>query len=142
MRQPRTQEAEKPVDPHIVEIVISELSTFLRVSAESVREESSLLSLGLDSLKAVTLSNRLRERGIAVPPVDIIRASSVREVASASAREREQEISSQEESGLELDQLLWQDLPVESVRLDRDDQIEITAATALQAGMLSQVIPT
>ena len=107
------------MDPHIVEIVISELSAFLRVPAESVREESSLLSLGLDSLKAVTLSNRLRGRGITIPPVDIIRAGSVRGVASASAREREQEISSQEESGFELDQLLWQDLPVQSVRLNR-----------------------
>ena len=74
--------------------------------------------------------------------MDLIRAGSIRGVASASAAERRQENSNQEESVSELEQLLRQDLPVESVRLDRDDQIEITAATALQAGMLSQVIQT
>ena len=141
VRRPWTQE-EKPADPQIVETIISELSAFLRIPAETVREGHSLLSLGLDSLKAVTLSHRLRGQGISIPPIDIIRAGSVREVASASVRERDQETSSQEESGSELDQLLWQDLPVESVRLGTDDRVEITAATALQAGMLSQVIPT
>jgi hypothetical protein len=123
-------------------MVISELSTFLRIPAENLREESSLLSLGLDSLKAVALSHRLRERGISIQPIDIIWAGSVCGVSSASVRESEQESSGQDESSLELDQLLWQDLPLDSVRLGRDDQIEITAATALQAGMLSQVIPT
>ena len=140
--QPQTQEVEKPADARIVEVVISELSAFLRIPTENLREESSLLSLGLDSLKAVTLSHRLGERGISIQPIDIIRAGSIRGVASASVRESEQETSSREESVSELDQLLWQDLPSESVRLGGDDQIEITAATALQAGMLSQVIPT
>ena len=120
-------------------MVISELCAFLGIPAESVRGESSLLSLGLDSLKAVALSHRLRERGISVSPIDIIRADSVRGVASASSRETEQGISNEEESALEVDRLLWQDLPVESLRLGGGDQIEITAATALQAGMLSQV---
>ncbi|KAF9649477.1 hypothetical protein BDM02DRAFT_3230298 [Thelephora ganbajun] len=137
--QPRTQE-EKPADPQIVEIIISEFSTFLRLPAENVREESTLLSLGLDSLKAVTLSHRFRERGILISPMDIIRAGSICGLASASVMERQQEISSQEESVSELDQLIWQDLPAESARLSRDDQVEITAATALQAGMLSQTV--
>ena len=141
VRQPRTKGEEKPADPRIVKILIPELSAFLRVPAENVREESSLLSLGLDSLKAVTLSRRLRERGISVSPIDIIRARSVHGVASASTMEREPDSFSQGESLSELDQLLRQDLPLESVRLSRDDQVEITAATALQAGMLSQVIP-
>ena len=141
VRQPRAQE-EKYADPRIVEIVISELSAFLRIPAESVGHESSLLSLGLDSLKSVSLSHRLIERGISVSPVDIIRAGSVRGVASASVTEGRQESSGEEESVSELDQLLRQDLPAESVRLGRDDRIEITAATALQAGMLSQVMST
>jgi len=141
VRQPRTQETEKPADPQIIEIVIHEISTFLRIPAENVREESSLLSLGLDSLKAVSLSHRLREGGTYISPMDIIRAGSVRAVASASVMERQQEPLSQGEGDSELDELLWQDLPVESIRLGKDDRIEITAATALQAGMLSQVIP-
>jgi len=137
----RIQEADRPVDPQIVEIIIHELSAFLRIPAENVREESSPLSLGLDSLKAVTLSHRSRERGIYISPMDIIRADSVRGVASASVVERQQELSNQKESSSELDELLWQDIPVELVRLGGDDRIEVTAATALQAGMLSQVIP-
>lgn len=142
MRRSRIQEAEKPADPQIVELIASELSAFLHIPAGNVREESSLLSLGLDSLKAVTLSHRLRERGLCIPPIDIMRAGSIRAVASVSVREREQDTPSQVESGSISDQILWQDLTAESIRLDADDQTEITAATALQAGMLSQVIPT
>ena len=59
--QPQTRESEKPADPQIVEMVISELCAFLGIPTENVREESSLLSLGMDSLKAATLSHRLRE---------------------------------------------------------------------------------
>lgn len=140
VRRPRTRESEEPADPRIVEMVISELCAFLGIPAENIREESSFISLGLDSLKAVTLSHRLRERGISIPPMDIIRAGSIRGAASASTRETEQVASSEEGSALEVDRLLRQDLPVESLRLGGDDQIEITAATALQAGMLSQVI--
>ena len=142
MRQPRTPETDGPADPWIVEMIISELSSFLRIPADNLREESSLLSLGLDSLKAITLSHRLRERGMAIQPIDIIRAGSVHGVASVLVRESEQDTSSREESISELDQLLWRDLPLESIKLGRDDEVETTAATALQAGVLSQVIPT
>ena len=141
VRKPRTQEAGEPADPEIIKILLLELSAFLRIPADNVREESSLLSLGLDSLKAISLSHRLRERGVSVSPMDIIRAGSVRGVASASAVERQRESFSQEGSISELDQLLRKDLPMEAVRLSDDDQVEITAATALQAGMLSQVTP-
>lgn len=138
MRQPRTQETDKPADPQIIEMIISELSSsFLCIPVDNLREESSLLSLGLDSLRATTLSHRLRERRIAIQPMDIIRAGSVRGVAPVSVRESEQNTSSREESISELDRLLWRDLPLESIKLGRDDEVEITAATALQAGMLS-----
>lgn len=140
VRQPQNGEVKRPADPHVIKMIILELSAFLHLPAESVAEESSLFSLGLDSLKSVTLSHRLRERGISISPMDIIQAGSVRGIASASVAERQQESLSEEESVSELDQLLRQDLPVESVRLDRGDQIDITAATALQAGMLSQVM--
>lgn len=141
-RYPQIQEAEGPADPRIVEMVILELTAFLRMSTENVREESSLLSLGLDSLKAVSLSHRLTERGVSISPMDIIRAGSVRGIALASVMEIQQEGVRQDQSVSELDQLLRQDLSLESVRLGRGDQVEITAATALQAGMLSQVILT
>jgi len=139
MRQPRIRETEEPADPEIVKILLLELGDFLRVPLDNVREESSLLSLGLDSLKAITLSHRLRERGVSVSPMDIIRASSVRGIASASVAEKEQGNFGQEGSISELDQLLRKDLPMEVVRLGEEDQVEITTATALQAGMLSQV---
>ena len=103
MRQPRTPETDGPADPWIVEIIVSELGSFLRIPADNVREESSLLSLGLDSLQATTLSHRLRERGIAIQPIDIIRTGSVRGVASALVRESEQDTPSGEESISELD---------------------------------------
>jgi len=142
VHQPQTQAADELADPEIAKILLPELSAFLRIPVDNVREESSLLSLGLDSLKAITLSHRLRERGVSVSPMDIIRAGSVRGVVLASAAERQQENFNQEGSVFELDELLRQDIPVEAVRLGQEDRVEITAATALQAGMLSQVTPT
>jgi aryl carrier-like protein len=130
----------KPADSQIVKIIISELCAFLRIPTESVQEEHSLLSFGLDSLKAAALSRSLRERGIYISPVDIIQASSIRGAASVSVKERNEE-SSTSEGDSELDKLLKRDLPVESVKLGKDDQVKITAATALQAGMISQVTP-
>ena len=139
MCQPRIQEAEEPADPEIVKILLLELGAFLRIPVDNVREESSPISLGLDSLKAITLSHRLRERGVFVSPMDIIRAGSVRAIASASMAERQQENFNQEGSISELDRLLQKDIPMEAVMLGEEDMVEITAATALQSGMLSQV---
>ena len=141
MDQSRTQEG-KPADPKIMKIIISELCAFLRVPTEHVQEGRSLLSFGLDSLKAAALSRRLRERGIHISPVDIIQAGSVRGVASVSVIERQEETSTPEESDSKLDRLLKQDLPAELVRLGNDDEVKVTATTALQAGMLSQVTPS
>lgn len=129
----------RPADPQIVKTIISELSAFLCIPTETVREEHSLFSFGLDSLKAAALSRRLRERGVYISPVDIIQAGSIRGVASATAIERREDISTLEESDTELERLLKQGLPVEWVRLGKDDRVKITATTALQAGMLSQV---
>jgi hypothetical protein len=81
-------------------------------------------------------------RGLSILPVDVIRAGSVGGVISASVMEKPQEISDHEESISPLEQRLRQDLPVDSIRLNINDRVEITAATALQAGMLSQVIST
>ena len=137
-RQLRTLE-EGPTDPWIIDTVISEVCGFLRVPAENVREDSLLLSLGLDSLKTVALSQRLRGRGLLVSPMDIIKAGSVSGVISASVTEGRQELPSDRENDSGVEQLLRQDLPADSIRLNPDDEVQITAATALQAGMLSQV---
>lgn len=104
-----------------------------------MREDSLLLSLGLDSLKTVALSQRLRGRGLLVSPMDIIKAGSVSGVISASVTEGRQELPSDRENDSGVEQLLRQDLPADSIRLNPDDEVQITAATALQAGMLSQV---
>lgn len=139
-RRPQVKETGRPANPELLKIIFSELSAFLRIPVDTVREESSLLSLGLDSLKAIALSQRLRERGVSLSPVDIIRTGSVGRLALAPAMENQQGSFSKEGSVTELDQLLQRDIPMEMVRLDKEDQVEITAATALQAGMLSQVI--
>jgi len=63
--------------------------------------------------------------------MDIIRAGSVRGIASALVVERKQGNFSREGRISELDQLLHKDLLMEVIRLGKEDQVEITATTAL-----------
>lgn len=126
------------VDPQILQSVRSELSAFLRLDMESIHEDTLLLSLGLDSLKAVALSRRLEERGVHILPVDMIRAGTVRRLAlSANVAGSSEEV--EDETLLARERILSDDLDLNALKLDDKDEVHITMTTALQAGMLSQV---
>jgi aryl carrier-like protein len=116
----------------------AELCDLLGVRAEDANADSSLISLGLDSLKAVALSRRLESKDLHVSPVDIIQSSTLGDLATVPTSA----LSSSEPSDVlaDLERKLSQELDIPSLSLDSADKPSVTPATALQSGMLSQVI--
>jgi aryl carrier-like protein len=137
-QSPEAHLPEPDVDPQLLHTVCSELSSFLKLDLENVKEHTSLLSLGLDSLKAVALSRRLEDRGVSIQLVDIVRARSVRHLA-ASATTAEHSGETEDADLTDRERSLADEFDSSALKLDQKDKIRITPATALQAGMLSQV---
>jgi aryl carrier-like protein len=110
---------------------------FLGLSDEECSTSTSLLSLGLDSIKAVTLSKKLREAGYPISASNIMRTPIIRKLwklvsSSQSSRGRRiaEDVSTFSVSPTG---------PLEIKPLHSEDKIQLYFATALQSGMLSQV---
>ncbi|KAG9082491.1 Non-ribosomal peptide synthetase, partial [Ceratobasidium sp. UAMH 11750] len=118
------------------------VASFLGVESSLVGPTSSLVALGLTSLRSVALSRKLKESGLVVSAVDIIQTDTVRGIASkcghGSALSKNTSQGQQWVDDLHFE--LRKELPIEDVRLAPEDQPQILCATALQAGMLSQTI--
>ncbi|KAL6851850.1 non-ribosomal peptide synthetase, siderophore synthesis [Trichoderma novae-zelandiae] len=56
------------------------------IPAESIRPDSNLYHLGLDSISAIKLSSLLRKEGIYLSPRDFVRASSIRDMGRLATR--------------------------------------------------------
>ena len=117
------------------------VSKFIGVEQGIITPTASLISFGLDSLRAVSLSRLLNTEGIFVSPIDIVQADCIRTMA-AKASSTGSRVEVPPEVDLELVKLqnaLLEELPANDVRLDAEDDVYICGATALQSGMLSQV---
>ncbi len=129
------------VDDDILERIREIASRFLRIDAKLITGETSLLSLGLDSIKSVGLSRQLSKEGFALSSADIMRLSTpqrlaVQVQAKASApQDGERMVLSFKE---ERDKLV-REMDMVAIRLSEDDEVNVFPTTTLQAGMLSQV---
>ncbi|KDN49336.1 hypothetical protein RSAG8_02038, partial [Rhizoctonia solani AG-8 WAC10335] len=106
--------------------------------------DASLVSLGLTSLKAVALSRKLKDVGIFISPIDIIQTDTVDQLAlkcEVSESRVQPSVNLEHNQWLDtLHQELVNELDTASLKLSEDDKLQVTGATALQAGMLSQTI--
>lgn len=135
------QTSDKDVDAKLENSLVTAVASFLNVPESLIAPNSSLVALGLTSLKSVTLSRQLKSTGITVSAIDIIQADTVRRMASkcglgsnstSAAREGELWLNS-----LHLE--MKQELVANEFKLTDVDEPEMMCATALQSGMLSQV---
>jgi aryl carrier-like protein len=78
-----TQSAARPSSPDTsLPYLLAQLGQLLRCRADEVDEERSLTELGLDSLLALDLRNRVqRDTAVALPIVGILRSPSVKALA-------------------------------------------------------------
>ncbi|KAG9127508.1 Non-ribosomal peptide synthetase [Ceratobasidium sp. 392] len=130
------------VDPQLEKPLVTIVAQFLNVESSLVAPTSSLVALGLTSLKSVALARKLKDSDLVVSAVDIIQADTVRGIASKCVCGSVSSNGTSEEhrwvSDIHLK--LEEELAVEDIRLTPGDQPQFFCATALQAGMLSQTI--
>ncbi|KAG8734468.1 Non-ribosomal peptide synthetase [Ceratobasidium sp. 423] len=129
----------------LLKTLVPVVASFLHAEPHLVTPDASLVSLGLTSLKAVALSRRLKDIGIFVSPIDIIQTDIIDQVVLkcevSSTQTSQLDANPQHTQWLDtLRQELIDELDVTSLKLSEDDELQITGATALQAGMLSQTV--
>jgi aryl carrier-like protein len=110
---------------------------FLGVSSDHCGPTTSLLSLGLDSIKAVSLSRKLRNEGFSISASTIMRFPSLRKIRSHVAAE-----ASPAKSPGATPIPISPENEVTVEPLHPDDKVQLYFATALQNGMLSKVRAT
>ncbi|EJF65871.1 peptide synthetase [Dichomitus squalens LYAD-421 SS1] len=139
---------EDPVDPtdidqHLVSKICDIASQFLRVDIGFVKATTSLLSLGLDSIKSVGLSRKLSAEGMELSSADIMRLSTPLRLAALIQRTTSSDLPTDRVSDAwfvaECDRLA-EALNSERIKLSADDNVQVYPISILQAGMLSQTI--
>lgn len=128
-----------------VEKVLSVVSSFLKLSPNTLSPTSSLVSFGLTSLRSVGLSRALGNERISLTPSDIIQADSARalaEVAASASKDGKDSNGNDEVDVTRIEKEASEELDLPSLRLSSSDEVELALCTPLQAGMLSQTIST
>ncbi|KAH7340224.1 hypothetical protein B0J17DRAFT_595170 [Rhizoctonia solani] len=132
-------------DDELVKTLIPIVASLLNAELALVTPDASLVSLGLTSLKAVALSRKLKDVGLFISPIHIIQTDTIDQLAPKC------EVSEAQVSRLganpehiqwldTLQQELVDELDMTNLKLSEDDKPQVTGATALQAGMLSQTV--
>ncbi|CAE6433958.1 unnamed protein product [Rhizoctonia solani] len=131
-------------DDELVNTLITAVASFLNTESHLIAPGASLISLGLTSLKAVALSRKLKDIGVFVSPIDIIQADAIDQLALKCEviGDRTSQPWNPEQTRW-LDALLQQlvdGLEMTELKLTEGDKLQVTGATALQSGMLSQTV--
>lgn len=132
----------KNVDQDLIAIISAISSDFLRIDSNLVKAETSLLSLGLDSIKSVGLSRKLSSEGYRLSSADIMKLSTPLRLAAfiqRSKASRPSETRLSDPAFVAECAKLGDALDLETVKLSELDSVRVYPTTILQAGMLSQV---
>ncbi|CAL1704680.1 unnamed protein product [Somion occarium] len=136
-----------PLDEALVETLRKTISDFLRLDADLLTIDTSLIGLGLDSIRSVGLSRVIRAQGYKISSVDLMKYSTVRRLASFLVNQKtgnvdDARVSRSAEHPAFNQELasLQKAVDVDSCKLSSDDVVKIFPTTMLQAGMLSQTV--
>jgi aryl carrier-like protein len=123
----------------LIDLLRGVVADFLEVGKESIHPTTSFFSLGLDSIRAVGLSRRLRKEDIQISAADIMSRSSASQLARRITRKSspspKQDATAAFDKALEIGK---QHINVDNVKYTEEDSVELFPTTTLQAGMLSQ----
>ncbi|EIW85132.1 hypothetical protein CONPUDRAFT_117672 [Coniophora puteana RWD-64-598 SS2] len=132
-----------PVDDEIQRLQ-GIIANFFNTEMSFLTEETSFISLGLDSIRSVGLSRRLKKEGFQIPGGEIIRnptISSIRAYLAKSASHRTKQRESEAAAAYRKRCAeLSKSLEISSIKLKPDDKASVHPVTILQAGMLSQTV--
>ncbi|KAG5652249.1 NRPS protein [Sphagnurus paluster] len=134
-------EPEGSSDPELLLELRTVISKFLDINKLLISEDTSLISLGLDSIKCVGLSRILKGLGYSMPAVEIMKHPSLRKLSSHIASRCNEPL------GVDYRQVFSQTLSTirrsfsqEDLKLSPSDTVQLFSTTSLQAGMLSHTL--
>lgn len=130
------------IDPELVETLRQAVATYLDQDLEIIQPKTSLVSLGMTSLRAVALCHSLAKvHGLDVDPMDVVQGDSVLAIASGIARKEVTE-GKGKNSFASATWHLTEDERGElgNIKLAENDEVDIGPCTPLQAGMLAQTV--
>ncbi|OCH93414.1 hypothetical protein OBBRIDRAFT_790288 [Obba rivulosa] len=122
------------------------VADFLQTNVDLVTEDTSLIALGLDSIRSVGLSRVLRREGIDLTSAEIMRLATPRRMAASAGRKISMPSAIKHKveafaSAFAVERNKIRDtLDTMSIILSADDHVDIFPVTTLQAGMLSQTV--
>lgn len=119
------------------------VSKFFGVPSERLHPHTSLISLGLDSIRSVGLSKILRQHGYSTSAADIMGNPILWKLGGSRAGSRGHSVQAEIDQGIlslqKQCERIKASLNPSTCKLSIDDEVEIFPTTALQTGMLSQV---
>ncbi|KAF9227677.1 hypothetical protein BS17DRAFT_726077 [Gyrodon lividus] len=139
-------EASKNLDTEDLWPLQAIVSQFLGIPSERLHPSTSLISLGLDSIRSVGLSKTLRKNGYPVTAAYIMKHPSLQKLGVLCGRSSDRPVQEgidqsirfihgqREKLGACVDSSVY--------KLSVDDEVDLFPTTALQAGMLSQTVAT
>ncbi|KAF9246318.1 hypothetical protein BU15DRAFT_39806 [Melanogaster broomeanus] len=119
------------------------ISQFLGIQPEQLPPTTSLISLGLDSIRSVGLSKALRQNGYSITAADIMRHPSLQKLSILCGRSSgavQEEIDQSIRFMHDQYEKLRVCFDSSACKLSTDDKVYLFPTTALQAGMLSQTV--
>ncbi|KAH9946102.1 uncharacterized protein BXZ73DRAFT_72945 [Epithele typhae] len=131
------------VDREVVSNICTIAAQFLRVNDNLIKSETSLLSLGLDSIKSVGLSRKLSAAGLRLTSADIMKFPTPLRLAAhmqASSTSQNSVDEAIDNSAFAADSAKLKDLLGSNVKLSEDDEVKVYPTSMLQSGMLSQTV--
>ena len=132
-----------PIDEEMEAKVRSVVSRFLSVDEQRFAATTSLITLGLDSIKSMGLVRLLRQEGLRLTAVELMRYPTIRRIAARQQPSEEKVVDSEErQAEAILNESLAEISAVfdaQSVKISDEDVVEVFPTTELQSGMLSQV---
>ncbi|KAI0374911.1 hypothetical protein BV20DRAFT_961134 [Pilatotrama ljubarskyi] len=131
------------VDPDLVFKIRDIASQFLRIDHNLIFDDTSLLSLGLDSIKSVGLSRKFSTAGLTLSSADIMRFSTPRRLALHVQQTKASSTNGEDRLKLSFNaecNKLASAIDPNTVKLSDDDVVMVFPTTTLQAGMLSQTV--
>lgn len=130
------------IDAGLLDVLRSLVADFLGVDSDLLSDTTSLISLGLDSIKSVGLARELQAQGHKVSPVELMNHSTLKRLAMLLVSDDRPDSNQYHGMNTLYDTTLRQlrsSVDVKPLKLSANDIIEIYPVTPLQAGMLSQV---
>lgn len=119
------------------------VSKFFGFPSERLQPNTSLISLGLDSIQSVGLSKILRQHGYFLRAMDIMENPTLQELGVLCTRSLDHSAQVEIEQGILSLQKRCENIKATlnplTCKLSVDDEVEIFPTTALQNGMISQV---